>query len=523
MFNKDFFPTSHSTYLKMIEGFEVAGKVILEPSAGKGDLVGYMQDDNAKNVIACEINNDLRTILQTKCNVIEHDFLNLNSDKISHIDAIIMNPPFSAEEKHILHAFNIAPNGCQIISLCNYDSLIGTNTTYKNQIHSLIGNHGTFENLGQEFLDAERTTGVNIGLIKIKKPGQSYSTEFEGFFMDEEIQESHVDGLMPYNAVRDIVNRYIESIKIFDKQLDTAVQLNSLTSTFFSVRVGMSITNDNRAYQREEFKKDLQKSAWNWVIGKMNMTKYATRGLMDDINKFVEQQEKFPFTMKNIYKMLEIIIATTEQRMDKAILEVFDKLTSHYHENRYNVEGWKTNSHYLVNKRFIMPQSVAVGWSGEVSLATYGSWSHERIEDLIKALCYLEGKDYNKEISLYTRLRNRYFIADKEGNYIVPADKYEDAVREQEKRIGSKIIDSKVEFGGWFDWSFFKCKPFKKGTLHMEFKDADVWGRFNQRVAKIKGYPLYEGVKKQPKPEKAKEPIKPMKQTNHEVLFSVKV
>ena len=55
--------------------------------------------------------------------------------------------------------------------------------------------------------------------------------------------------------------------------------------------------------------------------------------------------------MKNIYRMLEIVIGTQSQRMDKAMIEVFDKVTERYSENRYNLEGWKTNSHYLVNKK----------------------------------------------------------------------------------------------------------------------------------------------------------------------------
>jgi hypothetical protein len=29
--------------------------------------------------------------------------------------------------------------------------------------------------------------------------------------------------------------------------------------------------------------------------------------------------------------------------------------------------------------------------------------------------------------------------------------------------------------------------------MHLEFKDEDVWARFNQRVSKIKGSPLCEG------------------------------
>lgn len=32
----------------------------------------------------------------------------------------------------------------------------------------------------------------------------------------------------------------------------------------------------------------------------------------------------------------------------------------------------------------------------------------------------------------------------------------------------------------------------KKGSMHFEWLDLDLWGKFNQRIAKIKGYPLFE-------------------------------
>ncbi len=35
-----------------------------------------------------------------------------------------------------------------------------------------------------------------------------------------------------------------------------------------------------------------------------------------------------------------------------------------------------------------------------------------------------------------------------------------------------------------------EIKGFIKGTLHGRFKDRDVWARFNQVVAKSKGYEL---------------------------------
>lgn len=47
-------------------------------------------------------------------------------------------------------------------------------------------------------------------------------------------------------------------------------------------------------------------------------------------------------------------------------------------------------------------------------------------------------------------------------------------------------------YGQWFEWGFFRVRKYKKGTIHFEFKDEKVWAAFNQRVAKLKGYPLPE-------------------------------
>jgi hypothetical protein len=233
----------------------------------------------------------------------------------------------------------------------------------RKELKSIIDLHGSFKNLKDCFANSERKTGVEIGLIKILKPGASYSTEFEGFFLEDE-EEPQGDGIMSYNIVRDLVNRYVESIKIFDRQLEEAKRMNALTSGYFGTNIGLSLTEKEAPITRAEFKKQMQKSGWNFIFNKMNLQKHTTTQLRSDINKFVEEQTEVPFNMRNIYKMLALVVATTDQRMDKAIEEVFDKVTSHYHENRFNVEGWKTNSHYLLNQKFILPSMVDVGWRG---------------------------------------------------------------------------------------------------------------------------------------------------------------
>ena len=515
MFNPDFYPTPREVIFEMLENVSIENKTVLEPSAGKGDIIDELYNLGAKNVLFCENNEDLQKISKTKGTFLKDDFLTVKPEDVSHIDLIVMNPPFSADEKHISHAYNIAPNGCTIIALCNAQTIENAYSMSRKELKSIIDLHGSFKNLKDCFLNSERKTSVEIGLIKILKPGANYSTEFEGFFLEDE-EEPQGDGIMSYNIVRDLVNRYVESIKIFDRQLEEAKRMNALTSGYFSVEIGLSITDKQAPITRAEFKKQMQKSGWNFIFNKMNLQKHTTTQLRSDINKFVEEQTEVPFNMRNIYKMLALVVATTDQRMDKAIEEVFDKVTTHYHENRFNVEGWKTNSHYLLNQKFIIPSMVEVGWSSQVSKSSYSNF--EKIEDLLKAICYITGDNYDKMISLEQFIRYPFKVKTdgSYGNYNSFFDSLNTACDHKEKLIkegkNATIENSKVEWGEWINWTYFRIKCFKKGTIHFEFLDRELWARFNQRVAKIKGFPLYEKApdkRTEKQKEKAKQEPRP--------------
>lgn len=453
MFNKDFFPTPANVIELMMQGEVIENRVFLEPSAGKGNIVDYLIENGAKSVISCENNEDLKKILQTKCKVIESDFLALTSEKISHIDTIVMNPPFSADENHILHAYSIAPAGCKIIALCNYSTIENPYTTSRKQLKVIIDNFGSVENLGDCFSDAERKTGVNVGLIKLQKAGSSYKDEFNGFFMDDDPEQRQENGIMSYNVVRDLVNRYVQAVKIYGEMLTVKSRLSSITGNFFGGELGIKAT-----LSYEDYKKELQKAGWMFILNKMNLAKYTTKGVKEDINKFVEQQTAIPFTMRNIYHMLDIVVQTAGQRMDKAILEVFDRITEHHHDNRHNVKGWKTNGHYLVGKKFILPYQISpakeYGYTSDHYHSLRSSYDGI-IPDFEKALCFVAGVNY-------------------------------DEIKTVNASINRNI------YGEWYNSQFFKYKGYKNGNMHYEFKDAEVWARFNQRVAKLKGFPLYE-------------------------------
>ncbi len=461
MFNPDFYPTDLPTIETMLDGITIKGKIFYEPQAGKGNIVDYLLQHEAADVICSEKDKDLQKIVSAKCRMIAEDFLTVTSDKISHVDFIVMNPPFSEAVKHVLHAFAIAPAGCKVISLINSSNLENTYTNDRKELASIIDLYGFTEDLGDCFSMAERKTGVKVTKITLDKPAAEKSNEFEGFFMEDDPAEEQGFGIMPYNAVRDIVNRYVAAVRLYDEQLNLGVKMNSLLSGFYGNELAFNCTEKGTPKLRNDFKKDMQKAGWQYVFDKLNMRKFATRGLKEDINKFVEQQSQIPFTMRNIYRMLDIVIGTQSQRMDKALLEVFEKITEHHHENRFNVKGWKTNSHYLVGKKFILPYMISpakeYGYTSSYYSSLKNSWDGI-IPDFEKALCHVSGTDYD-----------------------------------QIKGVNHSI--NRNTYGEWYNSTFLKYKGYKNGNMHFEFNDEELWAKFNQHIARIKGYPLYEPKK----------------------------
>lgn len=465
MFNSEFFPTPISV-IELMQ-LECNGKVILEPHAGKGDLIDYFYQNGAKEVLAFEINKDLQKIVRQKATLIGEDFFDCKPEQISHIQAIYMNPPFSNADRHILHAWSIAPEGCEIVALCNYQTI--ENSGRYGRISKLIADYGTAENLGDCFSTAERKTSIDIGLLRLYKPVTSKEFDFEGFFMDEDEEEEQGDGIMEYNEVRALVNRYVGTMKMFDVMKDQIDSVNIMLKQIGMSNINLAIGHEKDVTTKEQFSKIIQKRSWNYIFAKMNMEKYVTSGVMKDINKFVETQEKVPFTMKNIYKMLQIIVGTRQDTFNRALEEAIDNFTMHTHENRFGIEGWKTNSGYMLNKKFICEGIVETSWGGGSLQVRYDSYSSRKIDDLVKVLCNITGKNYDDIGTLY--------------------------------RFNYNKVDCNKDFplisNTWYEWGFFELKFFKKGTMHVKFKDLNDWYFLNQAYGALKGFTLTEKYKKQ--------------------------
>ena len=465
---------------------DIIGKTVLEPSAGKGNIVDWLKNNGAAQVIACEKDPNLRKLLDGKCEIIADDFLTVTAEQISHVDYIVMNPPFSEGAKHVLHAFDIAPAGCTIVSLINDDNLnsgyYSSKNQFKDRLIETVELYGQKEFLGDVFSTAERRTDVYVSIVKLYKEGEN-ENEFKNYFFsqfDEDMANMNQrEGIMQYNIVRDLVNRYVSAVKLFDETLAAANKINEAARypedgehDYIPIKFGtMRGGYDGHAVtiSHQQYKKELQKYYWRIIFKKLNMEKYATKQLREQINKFIEQQQNVPFTMGNIYRVIDMVIQTNGQRMQTAMLEAFDLICSFSAENSTAGPKWKTNANYMVNRKFIVPYMCngyrdsyipnKYGYGGKMGKTAYPlvqidyRSNADSMEDVCKALCFITGMNYDHMPSLRSH-------------------------------------HDREEWGEWFRWSFFRCKAYKKGTMHFEFIDENVWFKFNCEVAKLRGWEL---------------------------------
>ena len=179
----NFFPTPRNLIEKMLEEYKnkPLPKNILEPSAGKGDIIDYVNKIQNKrqkqsNIYAFEFVEELQDILKSKsnCQLLGNDFMAYRSKKIK-FDLILMNQPFDRGVNHVLHAWEMLGNGGKVIALLNQHTYYNAYNSHRLKLKTLIDNFGTVENLGTCFDEkAERKARVGVVLITLNKKENVY-------------------------------------------------------------------------------------------------------------------------------------------------------------------------------------------------------------------------------------------------------------------------------------------------------------------------------------------------------------
>lgn len=173
-----FFPTPQSLADQLVEELDCQpGIKLLEPSAGKGDLVDAVRRKHGDSVdITCiERHNSLVEILKAKeYTVIPGDFTEY-TPHTAVFDRVLMNPPYENGQDmlHVEHAMKFLKPGGRLIAL------MGSGYTFRNDARSskfrnlLSYWNATTEDIGTPFdgQGAFRQTGVRVMKVTIDKPG----------------------------------------------------------------------------------------------------------------------------------------------------------------------------------------------------------------------------------------------------------------------------------------------------------------------------------------------------------------
>lgn len=474
MINKNFYPTPKWLVEKMLEGYKWSYDVsVLEPSAGKGDMVDYLKEvEKSKyktiNVDCIEIDKELIATLKGKeYKVVGDDFLNFNTFK--HYDLILMNPPFDNGDKHLLKAIKMQEvYGGDVICLLNAETLRNAFSNTRKELQTILKKYNAkIEFIENAFKNAERTTDVEVAIVKVriekekeesrfleelKKAEQprvySYdSTEVVKFvqendFIEQAVEQFNIESALGIKLITEYerMKPYIKSSLKDEKYSGTILSLN------IDGKYGASINS---------FLEKVRLKYWEALFANDKFVGKLTTNLKEDLYKQLDKLKDYDFSAYNIMTIQQDLISRTVKGVEDTIIKMFDEFSQQYSwydtsKNIHYYNGWKTNKAWKVNSKVILPISAYDSIWGRIEL----TWRiGEKFKDIVQVFDYLQGKTTNK-IDVEQILKN----AEQQENY------------------------TDIDFG------YFTATFYKKGTTHIKFKDLDLLEKFNLFGSQKKGW-----------------------------------
>lgn len=551
---QNFYPTPADLADRLLEGLpcyegKFSGKLrILEPSAGKGDLVEAIWNhcvmeqtrkiykSNLPHIDCIEISPMLLPLLSEKCkrlsapfvvddeydtsiraicSVVHDDFLSF--DTRQPYDWIVMNPPFSNGDLHLLKAIRLMEhNGGHIRCILNAETLRNPYTNRRKLLSQLLTKYDAeIEFVENAFSNAERKTDVEVAIVKIVIPMEDISSTktaqqlrsqlriaqnaVRGSSEKSSADESENTDIAITDAVANVLARFNfevdAGLKLLEDYFAYCPYLSSeyeseQSSEFYSGNrypiIDLNIqrrSNENSSFssnkihasyywqtvkeQREcknAFLAEIRYKYWTALLDNRQITWRFTNRLRDKYRTLIYDFVDYDFTAFNIKNILCEMNAEAHSFMQKEIFALFDKLTveySWYPESSSNIHyynGWATNKAHRIGMKVIVPTGTLFGVERSYD---YENQFYSTLEDLEKVLSYLNGDELDVNDLLYRMQR-----ADRNG---------------QTKNI---------------DCRYFTVTVYKKGTMHITFKNKALLDRYNIICGKNRNWlPPFYGQK----------------------------
>jgi len=497
IFDTEYFPTPREVISQMIAPYRknISKKQILEPSAGTGSILDYLADSYSykvpkQNLYACEINPELVMVLQGKgYKILADDFLGYQPAHTFNL--VVMNPPFSNGDEHLLHAWDIMWTG-DIVCLLNAETIRNPYTQKRKLLAQIINDHGSVEYLGRCFRGASRQTNVEVAMIRLHKEvkDQRWHIDFgdgakiEGVpdFKEAVSSGSEIaivdklgDYLHAWDKAKEAAVEFIKARKKLDFYVTAFMGTEDVSKLVGEQMAQMKGSDSDMQCAYNAFLNAAKSRAWKEIISNLGMEKYMTANLRKTFDQFCEAQGAYELNRENIYKLIQFVALNSRNILKKAVVDVYDMFTKFHKDNTVLTEGWKTNSQFKVNKKIVLPFFVDSGWSNGRYRADYNRYNEYR--DIDKVMCFISGVPFESLNSLSEKGKEK---CAKIGGYKFG---YE-ATAEDYDHLSLEKAVSFVQYGdsSLHESEFFQFRCYKKGTLHIIFKSEDLWARFNLAV-----------------------------------------
>lgn len=423
-----------------------------------------------------DIDAELDTFFINGIQIVHDNFLTYNPFK--QYNLIIMNPPFSNGDKHLLKALDIQKKGGSIICLLNAETLRNPYTeTRKELVRQLNQYNAQIEFIENAFVSAERRTGVEVALIKVSiEQVQEESDIYNRMKAAEQMEDFNpeVTDIEVTDYIKAAVNMFRVEVKA---GLELIRQYRALVP-YMAIGFGddsykkspiLRLTDSSdRGYDSvsvNEYLKKVRYKYWSALLNNPKFTGKLTSKLQTEYQKRVENLANYDFTEFNIYTLSTEMNAQINQGIEDEIIAMFDRLTEEHSwypeckKNRHLYDGWKTNKAHKIDKKVIIPTyGVWDAWDGRPRVYS----AKGVLEDIERIFNFLDG-NMTENVDSWSAL-DIYF-----------------------KRGETKNIPMK----------YFSATFYKKGTVHLTFTCPALIERFNIYAAQHKGWlPPNYGKKK---------------------------
>src|SRR5690625_26214 len=435
--NKDFYPTPKALFQRLIgDRLRFISGRILEPSAGKGDMIRYIHESrgfrNSDSLKVDAIENDPRLVNELMAegySVVWDDFLTYETYK--EYDFIVMNPPFSNGVDHLLKALELAENQlsrCEIYAILNKETVNNAYSTKRQALLRKLDKHGAdIKYVSEAFTQAERKTDVEVALIRVKVEkagaGRSIYDSIPFHTTQDNTSEALETALSTHVKASEVADR-LNDIERLILEYETACQLAKNTyeavsakQSFYSCISEVNKQEDNitgpfsyeiesqKTYRAEDLNDELdllRRGYWSLILDTRDFRELLTNEAIQKLNRQLEAANEMEINLANIRMLLTALGANQRDILTESVVSIFEKITT-YHMNEYSTnihyyDGWKTNDAYKINHKIIIP--IKWGFERWDFKEDYdkliGSGVKDWIDDIVKAFQLIDTR-FNNE------------------------------------------------------------------------------------------------------------------------------